>query len=66
MIKKTKKNLDRPAEPIQAVAAAARETLAPPVQGCRGCRLWIYSNPTSQIWLVAAPSPVLEREKEEQ
>jgi len=31
-LKKTKKNLDRPAEPIQAVAAAARETLVPPVR----------------------------------
>jgi hypothetical protein len=28
---KKQKNLDRPAEPIQAVAAAVRETLAPPV-----------------------------------
>jgi len=53
---KNKKTLDRPTEPIQgpdepiqAVAAAARETLAPPVQGCHGRRPWIYSNPTSQI-----------------
>jgi len=27
--------MDRPVEPIQAVAAAAKETLAPPVQGRR-------------------------------
>jgi len=73
MIKKTKKNLDRPVEPIQrpdepiqvVAAAAARKTLAPPVQGCRGRSPWIYSNPPSQIWLVAAPSPDLKREKEE-
>jgi len=42
---KKQKNLDKPAEPIQgpdepiqAVAAATRETLAPLVQGCRGRR----------------------------
>ena len=101
-LKRQKKNLDRPTEPIQGpdepihpVAAAARETLAPPVQGRRRCCPWIRSNPpshagtnrpphrreshdprrhrrwawsasTSLIWLMADPSPDLEREKEEQ